>query len=161
MCEAGEDAHRGGTRLRRARDGGLINGHVPRSCRCFSASGVTENVVRMLLFSPARRLFPASPPHPSIPRPPPIKTAGCSEAGSSSPPCVCASYRIHGGRRTHTNTAPVSDHAIVASEGWRLRDSPRSSPVSILPLPLPLLLEQPGASHQAGSARDIRHGLSQ
>lgn len=123
---------------------------------------VNENVKEMILFPPARRLFPTSPPHPPpTPYPHPLKQL---DARMLNPPGRRAYVVLTGSmvdkERTETRRRCPA-HSIVASEGWRLRDSARSSPASILSHPLPLLQEQPGASHKAGSASGIRQGLSQ
>lgn len=81
-------------------------------------------------------------PHPSIPTPPPIKTAGCSDAGATSQRDMsrttgqfCVSYRLHGRQGTDTTPRRWPAHSIGASEGRRLRASPRSSPGNRLPHP--------------------------
>lgn len=82
-------------------------------------------------------------PTPSPPTHPPIKTAGCSNARSTPPRISGAvgrfgvSYPLHGRQRTDKNVCRRPAYSIRASEGRRLRASPRYSPVSSLPHPLP------------------------
>lgn len=101
---------------------------------------MNRNVVNLWFYSTCSVSY--GHPTPSIPTPSPIKTAGCSDAGATSQrdPSrttgqFCVSYRLHGRQGTDTTPRRWPAHSIGASEGRRLRASPRSSPVNRLPHP--------------------------
>lgn len=124
------------------RDGGLINGENRQMFHCladFSRRGEQKCRESVVLF---HLLCFLRAPHPLHSYTPPLKTAGCSDAGATSQrdPSrttgqLCVSYRLHGRQGTDTTPRRWPAHSIGASEGRRLRASPRSSPVNRLPHP--------------------------